>query len=207
MLAVSATSPPSRAHARLGGDRGFSRERDHVQRNVRSAVQNRFDPSAAAAACFTVSFPVRNCDSMLRRMFPFSTLTQFLPSGRRAACSSLFVDLVRRRVSWYSGCSPSPPASSRPRSRERLDPVRGQRLVRAADGTARSDPPRKPGMTLPASWLGITNCPRDTGVLLADAAREPRRADDRRRLTYCRTRHTGIGPSLERRLVAREAAA
>ena len=28
----------------------------------------------------------------------------------------------------------------------------------APTGTARSEPPRKPGIGLPASWLGITNC-------------------------------------------------
>ena len=26
-------------------------------------------------------------------------------------------------------------------------------------GTARSEPPRKPGIGLPLLWLGITNCP------------------------------------------------
>ena len=26
-------------------------------------------------------------------------------------------------------------------------------------GTARSEPPRKPGIGLPLVWLGITNCP------------------------------------------------
>src|SRR4051812_34368235 len=46
---------------------------------------------AAAAACLTESLPVRIAASIVRRMFPFSTLTQFFAAGtnqlRRAARS------------------------------------------------------------------------------------------------------------------------
>src|SRR5579862_7058453 len=88
---------------------------------------------AVDAACFTVSFPVRICASIVRRMFPFSTSTQCFACGTnqlRAAARALtvlasrFVALGMLLCAWM----------------------------------ARSEPPRKPGIGLPAVWLGITNC-------------------------------------------------
>src|SRR2546423_809945 len=53
---------------------------------------------ADAAACLTVSLPVRICASMLRRIFPFSTSTQCFAAGTnqlRAAARSLTLDPSR----------------------------------------------------------------------------------------------------------------
>ena len=50
---------------------------------------------ADAAACLTLSLPVRIWASMLRRILPFSTLTQFLAVGTnqlRAAAFSLILE-------------------------------------------------------------------------------------------------------------------
>ena len=57
---------------------------------------------ADCAACLTVSRPVRIWASMLRRMLPFSTLTQFFAVGtnqlRRAARSLTLLPSSDRRV-------------------------------------------------------------------------------------------------------------
>src|ERR1051326_6738381 len=113
---------------------------------------------ADAAACRTVSLPLRICASMLRRMLPFSTSTQCLAAGTnqlRAAARSLTL-LPSRLVA----LGMLPFACS-----DRSEPVSVKSLIQSAAsdlfdaeiGTARSEPPRKPGIGLPLVWLGITN--------------------------------------------------
>src|ERR687887_1829291 len=115
---------------------------------------------AADAACLTVSLPVRIWASMLRRMLPFSTLTQFFAVGTnqlRAAARSFTFELLNSDVVF--GMLPMP---SRAFSASVLVYSLIQSLPRDLSpptGTARSEPPRKPGMTLPFSWLGIVNWP------------------------------------------------
>src|SRR3954471_1495604 len=112
---------------------------------------------ADAAACLTLSLPVRICASMLRRIFPFSTSTQCLAVGTnqlRAAARSLM--LVPRRLVAFGmlpfACSVF------------SELVLVKSLIQSAPsllpetGTARSDPPRNPGSGWPFVWLGRTNC-------------------------------------------------
>src|SRR5579864_1256573 len=114
---------------------------------------------AFSAACVTDCFPVRIWASMLRRMFPFSTSTQCFAAGTnqlRAAARS-FTLFPSRLVAF--GMLPLDCSSFS------FD-VLVKSLIQSAPsavflleaGTARSEPPRKPGMDLPATWLGITNC-------------------------------------------------
>src|SRR3954462_15894099 len=117
---------------------------------------------AEAAACFTVSFPLRICASMLRRIFPFSTSTQCFAAGTnqlRAAARSLTL-LPRRFVAFGMfpfACS------------ERCASVLVKSLIQSAPsetfllgaGTARFELPSKPGIGWPLMWLGMTNCAVD----------------------------------------------
>src|SRR5437588_11553965 len=115
---------------------------------------------ASVAACLTVNLPPRISDSIVRRMFPFSTSTQCLAAGTnqlRAAARSF--TLVPRRLVAFGmlpfDCS------------ERSASVLVKSLIQSAAsalfplgaGTARSEPPRKPGLGWPLTWLGITNLP------------------------------------------------
>src|SRR6478672_7978617 len=98
------------------------------------------------AACWIVSLPVRIWASMLRRMLPFSTSTQCFAVGTnqlRAAARSL--TLVPSRLVAFGML----PFACRPFSEAVLvksliqsDPSDAFLLV---TGTARSEPPRKPG--------------------------------------------------------------
>ena len=114
---------------------------------------------ADAAACCTDSFPLRICASMFRRIFPFSTSTQCFAAGTnqlRAAARSFTLE-PRRFVAF--GMLPLA-------WRARWASVLVKSLIQSAAsavfllgaGTARSEPPRKPGIAWPAVWLGITNC-------------------------------------------------
>src|SRR6185312_9280588 len=94
--------------------------------------------------CLTVKRPVSIWPSIVLRMLPFSTSTQCFACGTnqvRAAARSLTL-LPSRLVAFgmfpffSSACS----------------------LALLWDGTARVEPPRKPGIGLPLTWLGITNC-------------------------------------------------
>src|SRR5437660_625888 len=116
---------------------------------------------ADAAACCTDSLPVRICASMLRRMLPFSTSTQCLAVGtnqlREAARSPT---LVPSRLVAFGMLPFACSAFS--------EAVLVKSLIQSAPsdllppaGTARSEPPRKPGMLVPATWPGITNCAVD----------------------------------------------
>src|SRR5581483_1390042 len=117
---------------------------------------------ADCAACFTDSLPVRICWSMLRRMLPFSTSTQCLAVGTnqlRAAARSLTLE-PSRLVAFGMlpfACSVFSDAvlvkswiHSAPSA-----------LFELVTGTARSDPPRKPGIDCPLTCPGITNWPVD----------------------------------------------
>src|SRR4051795_13345848 len=114
---------------------------------------------ADAAACFTVSFPLRIWASMLRRIFPFSTSTQCFAAGTnqlRAAARSLTL-LPRRFVAFgmlpfcWRERSPSVLVKSFTQSAASATFLLGA-------GTARSEPPRKPGIGWPLVWLGIPKC-------------------------------------------------
>src|SRR5581483_5891763 len=115
---------------------------------------------AASAACFTDSFPVRIWRSMVRRMLPFSTSTQCFACGTNQLrfAARLLTELLRRFVAF--GMLPTFWSSF-------SFFVLVKALIHAiawaefllCPGTARSEPPRKPGIDLPATWLGITNCP------------------------------------------------
>src|SRR5215211_6118014 len=101
---------------------------------------------ADSAACLTVSRPVRIWASMLRRIFPFSTLTQFFAVGTnqlRFAARSLTLEPSRDVVFGMLPIARS----------EVIEPVLVYALIQstasalfAPTGTARSEPPRKPGI-------------------------------------------------------------
>src|SRR5579864_1441587 len=114
---------------------------------------------ADAAACATVSFPMRIWASMLRRILPFSTSTQCFAAGtNQLRCAARSLTLVPRRLVAFGML---PLAWS-----ERSASVLVKSLIQSAPsatcllgaGTARSEPPRKPGIGCPFVWLGITNC-------------------------------------------------
>src|SRR5438045_4056737 len=114
---------------------------------------------ADAAACWTVSLPVRICASMLRRIFPFSTSTQCFAAGTNQLCAaarsltlepSRFVAFGMLPFDW-SDRSASVLVKA-------LIQSAASALLPLGAGTARSEPPRKPGIGLPLTWLGITNC-------------------------------------------------
>src|SRR5438046_4936383 len=114
---------------------------------------------AAVAACWTLRFPVRIWASIVLRMLPFSTSTQCFASGMnqlRDAARSL--TLVPSRLVAFGMF----PFASSERSLAVL--VKSASHAIACDfalpctGTARSEPPWKPGIGLPLTWLGITDC-------------------------------------------------
>src|SRR5215210_6389120 len=114
---------------------------------------------AQEAACWIVAFPVKMRASIVRRTLPFSTLTQFFAVGTnqlRWAARSLTL-FPSRLVALGMF-----PFACRPRSLAVLVKMRIQSVASALSfepaGTARSEPPRKPGMPRPFTWLGITNC-------------------------------------------------
>src|SRR3954464_15751891 len=114
---------------------------------------------AELAACLTDSLPLRICASMLRRTLPFSTSTQCLAVGTnqlRDAARSL-TELPSRFVAFgmlpfacrvFSELEDVKSFTHSVASAFWLDVI----------GTARSEPPRKPGSEVPATWPGITNC-------------------------------------------------
>src|ERR671936_2607191 len=114
---------------------------------------------AVEVASLIESLPVRMRASIVLRMFPFSTSTQCFAVGtnqlRLAARSftllpSRLVALGMFPLAW-SVFSASVFVKG-------LIQSFASALSFEPFGTARSDPPRKPGMPLPAEWLGITNC-------------------------------------------------
>src|SRR5436853_5151446 len=113
---------------------------------------------ATVAACLTVRRPVRIWASIVLRMLPFSTSTQCFAVGTnqlRAAARSLM--LFPSRLVAFGMLPFACSAFS--------DVVLVKSLIQSAAsatfllvvGTARSEPPRKPGMGWPFVWLGITN--------------------------------------------------
>src|ERR687891_408786 len=112
---------------------------------------------ATSAACLTVILLVRIRDSMVRSTLPFSTLTQCFAVGtnqlRRAARS---FTLDPRRLVVF-GMLPFARSAV-------IDALSVNARIQAAaldlsapTGTARSEPPRKPGMGWPLVRLGMTN--------------------------------------------------
>src|SRR3954447_12987264 len=96
---------------------------------------------------------------MLRRMFPFSTSTQCLAVGTnqlREAARSLTL-LPSRLVAFgmlpfaWRPFSPAVLVKS-------LIQSAASDLLPLVAGTARSEPPRKPGIDWPFTWPGMTNC-------------------------------------------------
>src|SRR5204863_8738610 len=102
---------------------------------------------AFSAACFTDCFPVRIWASMLRRMFPFSTSTQCFAVGTnqlRAAARS-FTLLPSRLVAFGMlpfACS----AFSEVLLVKSLIQSDASDFEPLVTGTARSEPPAKPGI-------------------------------------------------------------
>src|SRR5207302_10461516 len=114
---------------------------------------------ADAAACLTVSLPVRIWPSMFLRMLPFSTSTQCFAVGTnqlRAAARSLM--LVPSRLVAFGMLPFACRAFSDVVSVKSLTQSAASDLFELGAGTARSEPPRKPGIGCPFVWLGITNC-------------------------------------------------
>src|SRR5204863_7940537 len=114
---------------------------------------------AVDVASLMEDLPVRIRASIVRRMLPFSTLTQFFAVGTnqlRFAARSLTL-LPSRLVALGMF-----PFAWRPFSPALLVKMRIQSAASDLSfepaGTARSEPPRKPGMPWPLTWLGITNC-------------------------------------------------
>src|ERR1700757_4411194 len=96
---------------------------------------------------------------MLRRMFPFSTSTQCFAVGTnqlRAAARSLM--LVPSRFVAFGMLPLACSARSEAVSVKSLIQSDASEAWLLVTGTARSEPPRKPGRGLPGVWLGRTNC-------------------------------------------------
>src|SRR6476646_1060509 len=114
---------------------------------------------ADCAACLTESFPVRICWSMLRRMFPFSTSAQCFALGTnqlRAAARSL--TLLPSRLVAFGMLPFTSSAFSLALLVKSASHSTACDFALLCDGIARVEPPRKPGIAFPLTWLGITNC-------------------------------------------------
>src|SRR2546423_9307725 len=101
---------------------------------------------ADEAACLTVSFPVRICESMLRRMLPFSTSTQCFAVGTnqlRDAARSL--TLAPSRLVALGMLPFACRVLSEAELVKSLIQSDASALFGLFTGTARSEPPRKPG--------------------------------------------------------------
>src|SRR5947209_17832843 len=113
---------------------------------------------AELAACLIVSLPVRIWASMLRRMLPFSTSTQCFAVGTnqlRAAARSLM--LLESRLVAFGMLPFACRAFSEVVFVKSLIQSAARSLLELEAGTARSEPPRKPGIGVPFAWPGITN--------------------------------------------------
>src|SRR5215467_9348847 len=114
---------------------------------------------ADEAACLMLSLPVRICASMLRRMLPFSTSTQCLAVGTNQLRAAAFsFTLAPSRLVAFGMLPLSWRAFSETVLVKSLIQSEASALLPLVTGTARSDPPRKPGMGMPSTWPGITNC-------------------------------------------------
>src|SRR5262249_17787912 len=95
----------------------------------------------------------------LRSMFPFSTSTQCFAVGTnqlRAAARSLIV--VPSRFVAFGMLPFCWSTRSVAVSVKALIQSAASFLFELEIGTARSEPPRKPGIAVPLTWPGITNC-------------------------------------------------
>ena len=92
-------------------------------------------------------------------MLPFSTSTQCFACGtnqlRAAACS---LTLLPRRLVAFGMFPFTSSAFSFVLLVKSATHWIACALALLSAGTARSEPPRKPGIGLPGVWLGITNC-------------------------------------------------
>src|ERR1700757_4077908 len=91
-------------------------------------------PFSTSTQCFAVgtnqlAFAARSLTVPLRRFVAFG----MFPTACSAFSFAVFVKSAIQARAW--ACEPP------------------------GAGTARSEPPRKPGIDLPLLWLGITNCP------------------------------------------------
>src|SRR5437588_2388412 len=114
---------------------------------------------ATRAACFTDSWPVRSCPSIVLMMLPFSTSTQCFAVGTnqlRAAARSL--TLLPSRLVAFGMFPFAWSAFSELVLVKSLIQSAASAALELVAGTARSEPPRKPGMDWPLTWPGITNC-------------------------------------------------
>src|SRR5438270_7507421 len=114
---------------------------------------------ADCAACLIDSLPVRICASMLRRMLPFSTSTQCFAVGTnqlRAAARSL--TLAPKSAVEFGMLPFACSVFSDAVLVKSLIQSDASDLLPLVAGTARSEPPRKPGIDCPLTWPGITNC-------------------------------------------------
>src|ERR1700748_1587584 len=115
--------------------------------------------SATCAAFWTDSRPVRIWASIVLRMLPFSTSTQCVACGTnqlRAAAFSL-MRLPSRLVAFGMLPLTSSAFSLVLLVKSASHSVAcGFELLCA--GMASVEPPRKPGIAFPLTWLGITNC-------------------------------------------------
>src|SRR5947207_4859047 len=104
---------------------------------------------ADAAACWTVSLPRRICESMLRRIFPFSTSTQCFAVGtnqlRAAACSLML--LPSRLVAFGMFPFACSAFSALVLVKSFIQSAESD-LFELVTGTVRSVPPRKPDIDL-----------------------------------------------------------
>src|SRR3989442_15108853 len=110
---------------------------------------------ADEAACWIDSLPVRICASMLRRMLPFSTSTQCFAVGTnqlRAAARSLTLEPSRLVALGMLPFAWS--AFSELVLVKSLIQSAARDLFELVTGTARSEPPRKPGIDWPLTWPG-----------------------------------------------------
>src|SRR5579884_4419994 len=114
---------------------------------------------ADCAACFTDSLPVRISPSMFFRMLPFSTSTQCFAVGtNQLRCAARSFTLAPSRFVAFGMFPFAWSAFSDCVSVKSLIQSAASDLSELVTGTARSEPPRKPGSGLPLTWPGRTNC-------------------------------------------------
>src|SRR5262245_9000522 len=113
---------------------------------------------ATDAASLIEDLPLRIRCSMVRKTFPFSTLTQFFDCGtNQLLLAARSLTLVPSRLVVF-GMLPFARSAV-------IEALSVKALIQAAAfplsapiGTARSEPPRKPGIGWPFVRLGMTNC-------------------------------------------------
>src|SRR5512132_447573 len=96
---------------------------------------------------------------MLRRMLPFSTSTQCLAVGtNQLRCAARSLTEVPSRLVALGMLPFAWNTFSVGVSVKALIQSAASFLFELDTGTARSEPPRKPGIDCPLTWPGMTNC-------------------------------------------------